>query len=127
MDNTIKRLPDAEFTVMKAIWQSEIPVTTHIINEHLSSDISWKPQTLLTILARLTEKGFLSSERRGRERCYTPLISENEYLEFETGNFLERYSGNSIGNLVKALCAENDLSEEDVNELRNLLAQKGSV
>ncbi|RRD95699.1 BlaI/MecI/CopY family transcriptional regulator [Clostridiales bacterium COT073_COT-073] len=127
MDNTIKRLPDAEFTVMKAIWHSETPVTTLVINEHLSSDISWKPQTLLTILARLTEKGFLSSERRGRERCYTPLISENEYLEIETGNFLNRYSGNSIGHLVKALCADNDLSPEDLNELRKLLAEKGSV
>ena len=127
MNYNIKRLPDAEFTVMKAIWHSEIPVTTHVINEHLSSDISWKPQTLLTILARLCEKGFLSSERRGRERCYTLLISEDEYLEIETGNFLNRYSGNSIGSLVKALCAENDLSAEDISELRDMFSQKGSV
>ena len=125
MDNTIKRLPDAEFTVMKAIWHSESPITTLVINEHLSSDISWKPQTLLTILARLTEKGFLNSERKGRERCYTALITEEEYLEIETGNFLSRYSGNSIGDLVKALCADNDLSKKEIEELRALLSQKG--
>lgn len=125
MEQTIKRLPDAEFTVMKAIWSLEDPVTTLMINEHLSSDIHWKPQTLLTILARLTEKGFLDSERRGRERCYSTLISEEEYLRIETGSFLSRYSGNSVGHLVKALCAETDLSSDDISELKEWLSKKG--
>lgn len=122
-DNT-KRLPDTEFNVMKAVWHSESPVTTHVISEHLNSDISWKPQTLLTILARLTEKGFLESSRIGRERCYTAIISEEEYLEIETGSFLKRYTGNSIGNLVKAFYSEGEISSDDLEELRNWLAEK---
>ncbi|MDO5095239.1 MAG: BlaI/MecI/CopY family transcriptional regulator [Peptostreptococcaceae bacterium] len=126
MKNNTKRLPDAEFTVMKAIWHSEAPITTHTIMEHLSSDITWKPQTLLTMLARLTEKGFLSSQRVGRERCYTPIITEKEYLDIETGNFLQRYAGNSIGKLVKTLYAEGDMSAEDLDELREWLERKGS-
>lgn len=126
MKNNTKRLPDAEFTVMKAIWHSEAPITTHTIMEHLSSDITWKPQTLLTMLARLTEKGFLSSQRMGRERCYTPIITEKEYLDIETGNFLQRYAGNSIGKLVKTLYAEGDMSAEDLDELREWLERKGS-
>lgn len=124
MKSNIKRLPDAEFTVMKAIWHSKAPVTTHTIMEHLSSDISWKPQTLLTMLARLTEKGFLNSERVGRERCYTPIISEKEYLDIETGNFLQRYAGNSLGKLVKTLYAEGDMTKEDIAELREWLAER---
>lgn len=124
MKNTAKRLPDSEFAVMKIIWHSEPPVTTHVMMEDLSSDKSWKPQTLLTILARLTEKGYLSSERIGRERCYTPLISEAEYLSIETGNFLKRYAGNSIGNLVKTLCSDSGLSSEDLQELRRWLAER---
>lgn len=119
-----KRLPDAEFTVMKAIWSKEPPVTSHDIMDILGDDISWKPQTLLTMLARLTEKGFLNSERVGRERCYSPIISEKEYLEVETGNFLERYAGNSLGKLVKTLYAEGDMTEEDIDELRAWLAEK---
>ena len=64
-----KRLPDTEFTVMKVIWSQEPPVTSHTIMELLDDEISWKPQTLLTLLARLTEKGFLSSERIGTVSC----------------------------------------------------------
>ncbi|MCW6664364.1 BlaI/MecI/CopY family transcriptional regulator [Aerococcaceae bacterium NML160702] len=123
MTHSIKRLPDAEFSVMKAIWNSQSPVGTHTITEKLKTGTSWKPQTLLTMLTRLTEKGFLTSERRGRERLYTPIITEDEYLQIETGDFLKRYEGNSIGSLVKTLCASQELSAEDLDELRNLLKE----
>ena len=119
-----KRLPDAEFTVMKAIWSQEPPVTSHMIMEFLDDEISWKPQTLLTLLARLTEKGFLSSERMGKERYYTPIISEKEYLDVETGSFLQRYAGNSLGKLVKTLYAEGDMTQQDIDELRAWLAER---
>lgn len=119
-----KRLPDAEFTVMKVIWSQEPPVTSHMIMEFLDDEVSWKPQTLLTLLARLTEKGFLISERMGRERYYTPIISEKEYLDIETGSFLQRYAGNSLGKLVKTLYAEGDMTQQDIDELRAWLAER---
>jgi predicted transcriptional regulator len=120
----IKRLPDAEFEVMKIIWRRTPPITTPQIIESLDAGKTWKPQTVLTMLLRLTEKGFLSSERAGRERCYTPLISEREYLEIETGDFLKRYSGNSIGGLLKAFSSGGDLTQKDLQELREWLAER---
>ena len=92
--------------------------------EKLGEDNHWKPQTLLTVLARLTEKGFLESVRKGRERQYTALISEEEYLEVETSDFLKRYSGHSMGSFVKTLFSSNSFSENELDELRNLLNQK---
>ena len=83
MKRSIKRLPDGEFTILKVIWQLPTPTTSARIMEKLGPDNHWKPQTLLTVLARLTEKGFLESVRKGRERQYTVLISEDEYLEVE--------------------------------------------
>ena len=64
----IKRLPDAEFEIMKIIWNSTPPVTTAQIMEKLGNEKDWNPQTVLTMLVRLIEKGFLTSERAGRER-----------------------------------------------------------
>ena len=57
----IKRLPDSEFEVMKVIWSNEPPITTLQIMEKLDSGKDWKPQTVLTMLVRLIEKGFLIS------------------------------------------------------------------
>ena len=31
----IKKLPDAEFEIMKVVWANEPPITTPIIMEHL--------------------------------------------------------------------------------------------
>lgn len=123
MKTSIKRLPDGEFTILKVIWQLPNPTTSAQIMENLGEDNHWKPQTLLTVLARLTEKGFLESIRKGRERQYTAIISEDEYLEVETSDFLKRYSGHSMGGLVKTLFSSNSLSDNELDELRSLLNQ----
>ena len=123
MKTSIKRLPDGEFTILKIIWQLPNPTTSAQIMEKLGEDNHWKPQTLLTVLARLTEKGFLESIRKGRERQYTAIISEDEYLEVETSDFLKRYSGHSMGGLVKTLFSSNSLSDNELDELRSLLNQ----
>lgn len=123
MKTSIKRLPDGEFTILKVIWQLPNPTTSAQIMEKLGEDNHWKPQTLLTVLARLTEKGFLESVRKGRERQYTAIISEDEYLEVETSDFLKRYSGHSMGGLVKTLFSSNSLSDNELDELRSILDQ----
>ena len=123
MKTSIKRLPDGEFTILKVIWQLPNPTTSAQIMEKLGEDNHWKPQTLLTVLARLSEKGFLESVRKGRERQYTAIISEDEYLEVETSDFLKRYSGHSMGGLVKTLFSSNSLSDNELDELRSLLDQ----
>lgn len=124
MKVSLRRLPDSEFEVMRSVWQLEPPTTTLQIIANLQANKEWKPQTVLTMLLRLTEKGFLKSERLGRERCYTPTITEGEYLQVETSDFIKRYAGNSIGNLVKALSANSQLSANDAQELRDWLAKR---
>jgi len=121
----IKRLPDAEFAVMKAIWTNDPPVTTLEIMERLKTDKNWKPQTVLAMLVRLIEKGFLTSERIGRERNYTPAIQEQEYMRIETGDFMKRYSVNSVGNLIKTLYSDQNLLPEDLLELKDWLKMNG--
>jgi len=120
----IKRLPDAEFELMKIIWRSEPRITTSKIIEALGDESSWKPQTILTMLTRLIEKGFLSSERIGRQRNYTAIVDEAEYMKVETGGFMSRYYGNSLGSLVKTMYDGKDLTKEEIAELRQWLKEK---
>ena len=120
----IRRLPDTEFELMRIIWRSEPPLTTNEIMDQLESDISWKPQTVLTMLLRLIEKGFLKSERVGRERNYSPIISEQEYMDVETAGFISRYRGNSVSSLVKTMHDLKNMSDEEIWELKIWLAGK---
>lgn len=76
----MKRLPDSEFAVLQAVWQLEEPITSAKIMAVLDNDKDWKLQTLLTLLARLTEKGFLQSTRVGRERHYQALVEPGQII-----------------------------------------------
>lgn len=117
----LKKLPDAEFELMRIIWKNPVPISTNQIIEHLDKGLSWKPQTVLTLLTRLIERGFLRSERRGKERIYYPLVGEAEYLAFESSQFMRRFHQGSFSHLVQTLYGGDKLSPADVDELKRLL------
>lgn len=113
----MKKLPDAEFDIMKVVWANEPPVTTSIIMEQLGNEKGWKAQTVISLMLRLVERGFLSTEKRGKERVYYPLISKDDYLKFETSNFMKQYHDNSFLDLVNTLYADKALTDRDIDEL----------
>lgn len=93
------------------------PVTTNIIMEQLGTEKSWKAQTVISLMLRLAERGFLSTDKRGKERIYYPLISKDEYLKFETSNFMKQYHDNSFLDLVNTLYEDKALTDKDIDEL----------
>jgi predicted transcriptional regulator len=113
----MKRIPDAEFEIMKVIWANEPPITTSIIMEQLGNEKGWKAQTTISLMLRLVERGFLHTEKNGKERTYFPLVSREDYLKFETGNFIKQFHDNSFLNLVTTMYADKTLTDEDINEL----------
>lgn len=117
--NTMKKLPDAEFEIMSAVWEFSSPVTIGMILEVLNreSEKAWKPQTIHTLLGRLIARGFLRTEKGGKERYYEPLIERDEYLQFETQNFVERYCGGSRLTLMNTMYQGDKMSDDDVTEL----------
>ena len=122
----IKKLPDAEFEAMRAVWHSEPPVTSAALTEALRFRLpqkDWKPQTVMTMLVRLEKKGFLRSEKNGKEREYYPLISEQEYLAVEQESFRRRFSIKSLGGFVKALYDGEEISDEELQELKAWIDQ----
>jgi len=113
----MKKLPDAEFDIMKVVWANDPPITTPIIMEQLGKEKEWKIQTVVSLMLRLVERGFLRSEKRGKERTYYPLISKEDYLKFETGNFMRQYHDSSIFNLINTLYEDEALTDGDIDEL----------
>ena len=119
-----QRLPDTEFEIMTYIWDREPPVTTTMVMEALGRARGWKIQTVVTLFARLTERGFLRVERgSGRERAFYPIITREEYLRMETESFVEHYHRNSFKSLLTALESER-LTESDLDELSRWLQRQ---
>lgn len=60
-----KRLPDAELSVMQAVWAHGGEVSRGDIEGALASH-GWSVNTINTYLTRLCDKGYLSARREGR-------------------------------------------------------------
>lgn len=119
-----QRLPDTEFEIMDYLWDQTPPVTTTMVMEKMGRGRGWKIQTVVSLFARLTERGFLRVEKgTGRERAFFPIISREEYLRMETESFVTRYHKRSYASLLNALQSEA-LSGEDIDELEKWLHEQ---
>ena len=113
----LKKLPDTEFEIMNVVWANEPPITTNMVMEQLGNEKGWKAPTVISLMKRMVNRGFLETEKDGKERIYFPLVSKEDYLKFETGNFMKQYHENSFLSLVNTLYNGRQLSEADIEEL----------
>lgn len=116
----IRRLPDAELAVMQALWALDGPGTRAQIGKKLGEGRGMAPTTLLTLLSRLAERGFVAADRSGRSALYAPLVSREEYLAAQSRSFIDKLCGGKVSVLAAALC-DSGLSREEIAELRGLL------
>ena len=120
--NNIKRLPDSELELMQIIWKLEYPVSRPDIEKNLPENHQLAATTILTLLTRLCEKGFLKMEKQGKTNLYTPLIAEKDYLAGESRNILNRLYGGSLKAFAMSL-VDSGVSKEEIDELRKMLEE----
>ena len=116
----MKRLPDTELEVMKALWSTG-PDTPRSVLEDKLTPFGWASNTVNTYLARLADKGFVSVRREGKSNLYTPLVDREAYQAFDSRSVLDRLYG-SPRNFVAALAREG-MGREELEDLQALLDQ----
>ena len=105
---------------MQAVWAFEPPVARSQIETLLPGDMAMN--TLLTLLSRLQEKGFLRIEKAGRRSLYIPLVAQKDYQAAQSRRFVDQVFGGSISAFAAALC-DQGLSREELEELSRLLRE----
>lgn len=81
------RIPQSELDIMKVIWSNDEPVSSKTVTTELESIKGWKRTTTLTLLSRLTDKGFLEADKTRRLTYYTANVKKEDYIIFATKNF----------------------------------------
>ena len=120
MENTIRRLPDAEQEVMQAVWACQPPVARADIEKILFETHPMAMTTLLTLLTRLCEKSFITIEKNGRRSYYTPLVSQEDYIAAQSKTLIQKLCGGNLSVLANALC-DSGLTKDEIAHLRTLL------
>ncbi len=125
-ENMAQQISDAELEIMKIVWGNPEKVTlfSYIMDGLSARGKPCQKNTLIVILSRLINKGFLSAKKIGRHNEYTTLVSEAEYQTVQTKNFLDKiYEGNAKG-LVSNLILGDLLTDEEYEDLKKML-EKG--
>lgn len=120
----MQKLPEAEFEVMKALWALPAPATSSMLMQTLDGGKRWTLSTLASLLSRLEKRGFVRSEKQGKERQYYCEMDRERYLAFETSAFISQYHGNSLVQFVDTLDKNRSLSNEDLDAVQRWLDER---
>jgi len=114
----MQQISQSELEVMNIIWRENGMISLAPLMEEFGRiGKTWKTNTVVTFLARLVDKGFLSIEKQGRNNIYISRVSERDYLASQTKNFLRKIYAGDAKELVASLLRHEYLTAEDVEEL----------
>lgn len=115
-----KQIPDAELEIMQVLWiHQKNMMFSELMDSLEKRNNSWKSNTVLTLLTRLSERGLLEITKIGRLNQYHPLISEEEYLKEQTKRMVNKLFGGDAKHLVSSLLKQDYLTKEDFEELKS--------
>lgn len=117
----MKKLSETEFEIIQILWRHNAPMTSNQLLEEMGDNRNWKLASLMTVLARMAEKGAVYCDRTTRTNFYTALVSEEEYKLTEGTSFLEKLFHRSAKDFVASLYQGKKMSSKDIQELREYL------
>ncbi|MBM7553972.1 penicillinase repressor BlaI [Thalassobacillus pellis] len=123
MTKKIPAITESEWVVLKVLWEKG-PQTANDIISSLPAQTHWNPKTVRTLLDRLTKKEVVGVHKNQRVYTFYPLYSQDECQRDKTKSFVKRFYDGTLKSMLVQFIQEEDLSEEDVKELRSILDKK---
>jgi BlaI family transcriptional regulator, penicillinase repressor len=115
----MKELTKAEEQIMQILWKIEKGFVKDIIPYCGTPKPAYN--TVSTIVRILETKGFVWHNAYGKTHEYYPLISKEDYKKGYLKSFLGNYFGNSYKQLVSFFSKENDISVQELEEIKIML------
>ena len=121
----IPKITESELEVMRMLWREVRPLSFAEIRTELECKKNWSKSTIQTLVVRLREKGAVDTETN-YVTLYKPAVTEQEYLLAEEQLFLDKLYKGSAKKLVASLCENGQLSESDIDELKQFFKMEDS-
>jgi len=112
-------LTRAEEPIMHLIWKNKKVFVKDIIQQ--LPDPKPPYNTVSSIVRILESKGMIGHEVYGRIHQYYPLITKREYRIEIFKSFVKNYFEGSFSTLVSQLTEEDELSEKEIDEIKELI------
>jgi predicted transcriptional regulator len=115
-------LTNAEEQVMKLLWKLEKAFIRDLLNE--SPEPKPAPTTIITLLKRMIDKGFVGYRQCGNSREYYPLVKKSDYFSDHINELIRDFFNNSTAQFASFFANETDMSPEELRELRDLVDKR---
>ena len=122
------QISSQEQEIMKIIWGAgESRLTTRDIEARLAS-LDGKARnlsSLMSVIARLVDKGFLDPVKKFRQSTYfVAIIQESEYKSYVTAQFIDSVHLGRLSSFMSSLLDSRQYTQQDIDELRGILDEK---
>ena len=118
-----KRLSEAEWYVMEALWSEGQPLTAIEIAERVPADRDWSLATVKSLLSRLLAKRAVEPKKDGRRFLYSPAFEREPYVADESRRFVRRLFDGKLSPLFARLAEQEALDEEDIARIEAILRE----
>ena len=117
-------LTGSEWDILDCLWEKN-PQTVMELVATLGKKVGWAKSTTITTLRRMEEKDLIHCEIVGKGRPYYPAVEREAAVVSETRSFLDRVYRGSVGLMMSAMAQRQELTEEDLRQLRRILHHAG--
>ena len=118
-----RRLGDLELQILNVLWERG-PSTVREVLESLSTQPRPAYTTVLTMMRLMHEKGYLDRRERGRAHVYQARLREQRVKRGLLRDLVEGAFRGSAEAVVIRLLEDEDLSREDLDRIKKLIAER---
>ncbi|MFB6249314.1 MAG: BlaI/MecI/CopY family transcriptional regulator [Salinibacter sp.] len=111
---------DAELAILRTLW-TDGPATVREVQDGLDTDQGYT--TVLKHLQIMLEKGLVTRDESGRAHVYAAHRAEADTQRRLVRDLLDRAFGGSARQLVMRVLSTEDVSREELDQIRDLLDQ----
>jgi predicted transcriptional regulator len=116
-------LTDGELRLMRVLWEKGRATVGEVV-DGLTGPRKPAYNTVLTLLRILEQKGYVKHDKSGRAFVYEPVIDRSQARRNAVRHLLTRFFDDSPAALVLNLLEQDQVSEADLQRLREVTGSK---
>jgi predicted transcriptional regulator len=115
------KLFDSELKLMELLWVNE-PVNAKQLSVLAKEQYDWNKNTTYTVIKKLIEKEIVCREEPGF--ICTALVKKPDVQMAETQNLIEKLFNGSKKAFLSAFMQNEELSKEEIEELKKIIEKR---
>lgn len=113
------KLSEQQYQLMQVLWHRGEASAKTVMQALPEAKLAHT--TVATILSRLEKRGVLSSRSEGREKLFSPLVSESDVKRSMVSSLVGTLFKGDNKALLAHLVKESDIQESELDDIRSMI------